>query len=735
MNNLNRALACAEQGWLVFPSIGKRPLVKWSTEATTDVDVILSWWLANPDADVCIKTGAESNLVVIDWDRYKVGGDTAGHGMAQHALGDRLPVTYTIATPKGGLHYYYQHPGYPVANSAGTLWEYTDVRGDGGMVVYYGDGTPWQYTMPVIPDDLATKRKEREVAPPEAIIEWDGDDDGTDVAVNALMAAVDVVLNAEPGTRNPTLFQQAADVFKLVAGGELAESVALSALDMAGRTAGLPADEVYATLMSARKRGFEEPFSPSRLLNLKSVPAGENWDPIDLPDSYGEDEYGKCTDIGNALRLADRFEYDLRYAPSHGWLRYSGGKLEQVGGLPYDEASVLPKLIRAEAARAAEQNKGTDRVTELTKWAEKSSTGARMREALTVMADLPLIRVKPEHLDKDPLELNTPVGVYNLESGSLRYSTAKDLMTRITHVKPVPQAPAWETFLSQVLPSHDLRAFVQRAVGYSITGLTREEVFFMLHGEGQNGKSKFLEAIAGALGNYAATFEARLLTTQVHEQHSTGTASLAGVRFAYSSEIDQGSHLDEAKVKALTGGDTITARFMRRDNFQFKPSHKLWLATNYLPVIKGTDRGMWRRVLVIPFGVNITDEQRDIYLAEKLAAEAQGILAWCMDGAREYLEHGLHPSVEVQTATAAYKEAEDTVAQFMGELTRPMDGGMVLFANLYARYKLWSDEVGVKASSAIALSKELTKRGYELGHTTGNKKVCYGILLTEGVSV
>lgn len=727
MTNMNRALACAARGWLVFPSEGKLPKVKWSTESTTDVAQIMTWWNQWPDADVCIKTGAESDLVVIDWDRYKI-----ESSLAQNPLGDLLPMTLTIETKKGGYHYYLRHPGYPVANSAGTLAEYVDVRGDGGMVVYYGNGDEWEPMegMPVVPDTLAARRREREVAPPEAITEWEGDDDGTDVAVQALMAAVDAIIDAPPGTRNPTLFQEAADVFKLVAGGELAESVALSALDTAGRVSGLPADEVYATVMSARKRGFEEPFSPSKVLTLRNEPVSDDYEPITLPDSYGDDEWGGCNDIANALRLADRFEYDLRYSNSHGWLRYQGGRLQMVGGLPMDEAAALPGLVRNSMKHA----KTADELKALEKWTEKSSSAAKMRDALAIMQDLPLIRVKAEHLDSNPLELNTPVGVYDLSDGSRRFSTAKDLMTRITNTSPAPGAPNWERFLTQVLPSPSLRAFVQRAVGYSLTGLTREEVFFILYGSGQNGKSKFMEAIARALGNYAHTFESKLLLTTSQQEHSTNIAALAGVRFAFSSEIDHGSKLDEGKVKSLTGGDDVTARFMRRDNFTFRPTHKLWLATNYLPVITGTDRGMWRRVIVVPFGVDIPDEQRDIYLSQKLEAEAAGILAWCIDGANDYLQYGLGLSQEVVQATAAYRQSEDYIAQFVSDCTVPNADGYAFSADLYAAYQVWARDNGTKAISSIALAKELSRLGYEPDTRGANKGVRLGLTL-KGIRV
>lgn len=722
MTNLEKALQCASRGWLVFPSYGRKPLVKWSMASSKDVDVITAWWTQWPEADVCIKTGAESNLVVVDWDSYKI-----ESSLKQNPLGDRLPPTYTVRTERGGMHYYYTHPGYPVSNSAGTLAQYVDVRGDGGMVVVYNDvvcDTP-----PVrIPDSLCVKREvQTESVLPAEIVVWEGEGDGTDIGVDALERAFTLISECPPGQRNPTLFQEAADIFKLVAGGELAEESAMVALNTAGKICGLDPQEVHNTIMSARKRGFEEPYTPSRLSRIRNEDSSTH--PTD--DTYADAEWGSVTDTANALRLADRFEFDLRHSPSYGWLRYAGGRLVPVGGMPYDEGSNLSAIIRKEAVKAptAEERMA------LEKWATQSAATMRIKMALEQASDFPGIRFYPSELDADPLELNTPSGVYSLVDGTQRIGSARDLITRITRTHPRPGAPVWDAFLKDVLPSTDMRNFIQRAVGYSITGLTREEVFFILYGEGQNGKSKFLEAIARSLGNYAHTFESKLIVATQHADHSTTTASLAGVRFAYTNEIDQGAHLDEGKVKSLTGGDAITARFMRRDEFTFRPSHKLWMATNHLPVIKGTDKGMWRRVLVLPFGVNISDERRDNLLSDKLSKESEGILAWCIDGATDYFKMGLCPPVEVLTATAAYKQSEDTVTQFLADIVIFREGGTVFFTDLYARFQAWCLDNGTKPFSALALAKELNRIGIEGGVTTGNKKIRRGIQFLEGVRV
>lgn len=444
---------------------------------------------------------------------------------------------------------------------------------------------------------------------------------------------------------------------------------------------------------------------------------------------YADSEYGATSDIGNALRLANRFEHDLRFVSSHGWYRYEGHRMVKLEGVPLDEGTALPDLIRQEAW----QTHDADRREALMKWADKSSTGARIREALTIMSDLPSIRTHHTKLDADPSLVNTPTGVFDLTTKSVRLTLAKDMLTKSTSTFPRQgEAPVFDAFLREMVPSQDVRNFLQRAVGYSLTGLTREEVFFILYGQGQNGKSKLLGAIANALGTYAHTFDPKMIVQQKYEGHPTNIASLHGVRFAYSSEVDQGAHLDEGKVKALTGGDRITARYMRKDEFTWTPTHKLWIATNHLPVIKGQDKGMWRRVVVIPFDVQVPDERRDVMLEEKLAAEASGILAWAIEGAYAYFDEGrLFLPAEVQMASAHYKQEQDATSQFLAECTRAEDYGVTGSTDLYLAYKRWSDDNGHPVNNITVFGRELTRLGYDSVTLPTGRKGRRGLTLLE----
>ncbi len=254
MNNLEHALACAAKGWQVFPSEGKRPLVRWSVSATTDPYKISMWWAQWPDADVCIRTGADSDLVVIDWDAYKIASP-----LKQHPLGDRLPFTYTVETIKGGQHAYFTHPGYPVANSASNLAEYVDVRGDGGMVVAY-QRVLLDLPLVRIPDELCVRRTSAAVDPnvsltPPAYAPQKGAERR---AKDLLLLALAEIRQAGDGKRNLTLYTKASDALRLVWYGQLELEPTLQVLGDTALSIGLEPHEIAATLQSATRNAASQ---------------------------------------------------------------------------------------------------------------------------------------------------------------------------------------------------------------------------------------------------------------------------------------------------------------------------------------------------------------------------------------------------------------------------------------------------------------------------------------------
>ena len=244
MTNLEHALACAARGWQVFPSEGKRPLIRWSVSSTTDPYNIKRWWRQWPDADVCIRTGADSNLVVIDWDAYKIASP-----LRQHPLGDRLPATYTVETAKGGEHAYFTHPGYPVSNSAGHLAEFVDVRGDGGMVVAY-QRVLLDLPLVRIPDELCVRRTADPVNPNVSMTPppFERMTSRSKMLLTIALAEIEA---APEGKRNLTLYTKASDVLRLVWYGSLDMEPTLQVLGDTALGIGLEPHEIAATLQSA----------------------------------------------------------------------------------------------------------------------------------------------------------------------------------------------------------------------------------------------------------------------------------------------------------------------------------------------------------------------------------------------------------------------------------------------------------------------------------------------------
>jgi putative DNA primase/helicase len=294
---------------------------------------------------------------------------------------------------------------------------------------------------------------------------------------------------------------------------------------------------------------------------------------------------------------------------------------------------------------------------------------------------------------------------------------------------PDARCDAFLAFLERIMGGDDdLIGFLQRAAGYSLTGITTERALFVLHGGGRNGKTTLVEAISGVLGpDYADRTATDSLLARRFEQIPNDLAALRGKRFVSASEVQQGRRLDEAKVKDITGGDTITARFMRGEWFSYRPQFKLWLSTNHKPVIRGTDDGIWDRLRLVPFDVRIPDDEVDRSLGAKLRDEAPGILAWMVDGCRIWQERGLSPPAKVLHATQAYRSEMDVLGAFLSDCCHLTEGAWATAGDLYSAYSTWAAEYGTAPISKIALGRQLADRGLEDGRTTGGTRIWKGI--------
>jgi putative DNA primase/helicase len=250
----------------------------------------------------------------------------------------------------------------------------------------------------------------------------------------------------------------------------------------------------------------------------------------------------------------------------------------------------------------------------------------------------------------------------NLLTGERYAPRPEDFMTRCAAVAPRGSCPLWLRFLNRVTDGdRDLQHYLQRVAGYCLTGRTSEHAMFFLYGTGANGKTVFTSTLAGMMGDYAIAAPMELLIETKTDRHPTELAMLRGARLVIASETQAGRNWNEARIKALTGGDKIVARFMRGDFFEFIPQFKLMISGNHKPTLRNVDEAIRRRLHLIPFTVTIPPEERDRDLADKLRAEWPGILQWAIDGSLEWRRVGLLPPEAVQHATEDYLQAEDDV--------------------------------------------------------------------------
>jgi len=316
------------------------------------------------------------------------------------------------------------------------------------------------------------------------------------------------------------------------------------------------------------------------------------------------DAYGQ-TDTGMARRFVERFGAEFRYCEDlGGWLHYDGTRFERKAtAAAYQRIDETAADIWLEVAGAPSTHR-----KELVRFATRADSAQGKAAALALARYMPPVPAKVEEFDADPWALNTPSGTIDLRTGSLRAHEAADLLTKSTTTPfdPAADCPRWLDFLRLVFEDNaELIAYVQRALGYSISGRVSDHVLFFAYGTGRNGKSTLLGVVQSLLGDYARTADPELLIQRRGEVHPTNVASLHGARFVPSVETEDGRRFAEVLVKWLTGGDRLTARHMRQDFFEFAPTHHIFLAANHKPAVRGTDAGIWSRIHLIPFAVHL----------------------------------------------------------------------------------------------------------------------------------
>jgi len=440
---------------------------------------------------------------------------------------------------------------------------------------------------------------------------------------------------------------------------------------------------------------------------------------------HNQSEFGshdlRCSDMGNAEVFADQHRDKLRYCFELGkWFFWDDTVWKP--GAEANLQELAEETVRSFPVEASQLMDSQGRKTFLN-WAIRS--GHRSRMIAMIEQSKHRLKLEQSKLDKDPMLLNLFTDSIDLSTGLAKPSEASDYATKQAQIvlDPAAEYPEWQRFLSKVMDgSKELISYLQKAVGYSLTGKNTEQCFFIAHGTGANGKSVFLNLIRDLAGDYGVNIPMDTLMAQRFQSGNTNDlARMNGARLgtAIEGEVDQ--KLSEVKIKQITGGDEITARFLHKEFFEFKPIVKIWMATNHKPQITGDDHAIWRRVHLIPFNVVIPPEERDGDLPEKLRKELPGILNWAIKGAVKWAKEGLNPPIAVLQATSEYRSEMDTFSRFCSEMIQREDGATTPKSELIKAFELWCSVEGGEQLTPGGLAQRMKQEGFEDGRSSNRR--------------
>lgn len=400
-------------------------------------------------------------------------------------------------------------------------------------------------------------------------------------------------------------------------------------------------------------------------------------------------------DTGNADRFIDRYGHLYKHSYiTNKFYIYDGQKWK------VDDRGAIRKLIdeMIESIRNEKVLHSEDVTEEEAREAfqkyYKKTRGTQSKK--NIMNELMHRKtVTPDEFDKDDMLLNVANGYIDLTSRELYKHDIYRMFSQIanTDYSEKMQPAVWLDFLNDIFAGDKaVIRYIQKALGYSLTGSTREQVMFILFGKGRNGKSIFVETIAEILGDYSNNMQAKSLMVKKNDNVNTDIARLSKARFVTSSEPNEGFRFDEGLIKQITGGDKVTARFLYAEEFEYTPKFKIWVSTNHKPIIRGTDDGIWRRLVLIPFDVQIPEEKVDKDLKYKLLREAPAILNWMAEGAYMWMREGLELPEKLKASSKAYRTEMDVIEQFIEDECKRVDDGRVKANELYSVYKNWANE-------------------------------------------
>jgi len=664
-------------GYSVIP-VGrdKKPVIDWKEYQTRyPTDEELEVWFSDGKNNIAIVTGPISGIAVLDID-----GKEGEESIKQNKL--YLPPTPCVKTGKG-YHYYFKYQD-GVRNFT-RRYPGIDLRGEGGYVLappsIHPSGMRYEWLippgeeLPELPGWVLEKKeeiKEREPGWVEEAIE-----------------------GVEEGQRNDTLARLAGHYFGKKLSLEETKKILLD-WNKKNRPP-LPEEEVLKTIESIYKRDLASKAQEAQEIKI---------------DGY------ETTDLWNSDNLVKVYKGKLLHCEDwNSWLIYKNGKWVRDNT---NETQGLAKKIIINYYKEASEIENDRERNRLVKHALKSST----QRAINAMIELSKseMAVTPDVFDREPYIINLKNGTLDLRTMDFWKHRPEDMLTRQMNIEYEPLAicPRWLAFLERIFnQNQELIEFIQKALGYSLTGDTSEDCLFILYGTGQNGKTTFLRTISEIWGDYTVDTPTETLLTKERDNIPNDIARLRGTRLVTSSEAQEGRRFNEILIKKLTGRDKITARFLRQEFFEFEPTFKIWIAVNHKPVVKENTIAFWRRIRLIPFTNQIPNDEVIPNFEKILLEEKEGIFNWILEGFKKWKKERLGIPEEIKTAVEEYRDEMDILAEFISQICIESPEARTSTKDLYTAYCNWCEENKETPTGKLSFSRRLEERGHKavrIGH-------------------
>jgi len=435
------------------------------------------------------------------------------------------------------------------------------------------------------------------------------------------------------------------------------------------------------------------------------------------------------TDVWNGENFAGKYAGEVAYVPQRGaWFEFDNHhwQMDDVRHIMQKAIQCTKDMLLDASIIVAQATKLSDpeerkheieRAQALMSYATKSQSKAKLEAMLSLASSNTAMVVSQGELDSNDMLLGVQNGVIELETLSFREGDPDDYITKQCVAEwsgDSEPCPTWEKFLEEVQPDSEVRMWLQKFAGYCLTGKTSEQIFTVFQGNGANGKSVFVDILKLVMGSYATTAQ---FDTFCEKDNGSAirndVAMLDKIRLVVANEGSEGARIDEGMVKQITGGDDYTARFLHREFFTFKPKFKVILVSNHKPVIKGTDNGIWRRLVLVPWNVTIPSEKRDKKLVDKLKRELNGIFAWMIHGLAMYQDDGLAElPIPLVIANNEYRKDSDIIGLWLEEAIDTDDGFSVTSSALYTNYEQWAKSYGFRPMSQKTLADKLREKGF-----------------------